>query len=80
MGELENLRRKVDSIDSQIISLLKKRLSLAIKILKAKKKKKMKVYQPDREKKILQKVTPKLRPIFKEIIRQTRKLQAKRWK
>lgn len=80
MNGLENLRGEIDRIDTKISSLLVKRFKIALKILALKKKNMMKVRQPDREKKILGKIKPEFRPIFREIIKQARKIQMVKWR
>lgn len=80
MGDIDAIRGKIDGLDSKISLLLKERFKLVLKILELKQKKKIKIRQPDREKKILGKVSPELSPIFKEILKQSRKFQAKKWK
>ena len=56
MKELEDLRRKIDKIDVEILALISKRLSIARGIAEVKKKNNLPIYDPEREKKLLQKI------------------------
>lgn len=86
MSTLDNLRKKIDAIDDQILKLLAKRGDLALKIGTIKKKAGQEIYVPSREKKIFQRLTQKnLGPysneticaLFREIIAATRSLEEK---
>lgn len=59
MNNLKNLRSKVDDIDSQILSLIKKRLNLVTKIGQYKKENNIKIKDLKREKEVLDKIVKK---------------------
>ena len=81
--ELESLRKKIDVLDSALVRLISKRLKLAKKAGKYKKKKGLKIIDKKREKEILLGVEKKARKygidekflqnIFKRIIKESRK-------
>lgn len=81
--ELESLRKKIDVLDSALVKLISKRLKLARKIGKYKKKKGLKIIDKKREKEILLDVEKKARKygidekflqnIFKRRIKESRK-------
>lgn len=56
MEEIVNLRKEIDKIDSMILKLLNERSSLALKIGEIKKLHKIPVYDPKREKEILERL------------------------
>lgn len=53
---ITDLRKEIDDIDERIVSLLNERAALAIKIGRAKAGRAQKPYDPDRERKVLDKV------------------------
>ena len=71
------IREEIDSIDSELISLLESRLNLSLQIGKLKKKMDKDLYDEEREAEILKKIDelaliyPKedLKSIFKEIMK-----------
>lgn len=74
---LKNLRRSVDSIDSDILKLLNKRARVILDIGKAKGKMKESIYVPDREKEVYANVSAKnsgpmsegaIKAIYREIM------------
>ncbi|MFH0763419.1 MAG: prephenate dehydratase [Candidatus Omnitrophota bacterium] len=74
---MKALRKAVDSIDSQILSLLNKRAEVILRIGKVKAKKNESVYAPDREKDVYKKLASKnkgpiqtdsVKAIFREIM------------
>ncbi len=81
-AELESIRQKLDDIDEQIVKLLHRRADLSIAAGKAKAGKEA-VYQPLREKKLLQKITAapgslpqqSLLKIYGEILHASKELQ-----
>jgi chorismate mutase len=88
--KINEIRRKIDIIDKNVINLLFKRKELARKISKIKKSKNMEIVQKDREKEVIEKANncnerygkDKLSPLFinnlfKQIIKESRKVQ--RW-
>ena len=56
---LEQLREKIDKVDSRIIALLEERVDLAKKIGEAKRKHGLPISDPNREQEVLIKVTEK---------------------
>jgi chorismate mutase/prephenate dehydratase len=57
VGELERLRKEIDEIDNKIVELLDKRAEIAINIAHIKRNEKAKFYSPERERKILERLT-----------------------
>jgi len=78
-GKLEAARLKIDSLDRRLAALLARRFALAVPLLKLKGK----PADPARERRVLANAAaaagkiyaPAARAIFKEIIRQTKRLQ-----
>jgi chorismate mutase/prephenate dehydratase len=54
--KLKNRRRKIDLIDQKLLSLINQRLRIALEIGKIKKQMGTKVYDPKREKEVLEKL------------------------
>ena len=76
MGNLENIRKKIDQIDNEIISLLKERKKQIKKIKEIKKTFKKPVKDIKREELVLKKTTEEYeKNIFIKIIEESRKLQ-----
>src|SRR3989344_6574307 len=82
--EMQRPRKEIDSVDSQIVGLLNKRLGLAIEIGSEKKKKGESVYDPGREEQIISGLKEKnngplpsdaLELLFREIFSASRKAQ-----
>ena len=81
--KIKKIRKEIDFVDDKIAELLNKRAKLVLDISQEKKKKKEKVYQPEREKEILNRIKKKkgflssdsLEAIFQEIISHSRALQ-----
>lgn len=81
--DLEDLRKRIDEVDSELIKLLEERASLAKKIGSIKKKQGKKIFSPRREKQILDKLKEQeghlnyemLSSIYREIISACRALQ-----
>jgi monofunctional chorismate mutase len=69
MDEIEEQRRSIDKIDSQLVRLLEKRWNAARKIGKAKRKKGLEYYDQGREEQILEKVSGKTK-LEREFIRE----------
>lgn len=55
MNKLQELRKLIDIIDKDILELIAKRMLIAGEIAKHKKEKEIKIFQPEREKEILEK-------------------------
>jgi len=77
-------RKQIDLIDQKLLSLLNRRLSIALEIGKIKKERREKVYNPKREDEILKRLNLKnrgplkeeyLKKIFKKIMMVCRKSQ-----
>lgn len=78
MTKLEKIRKQLDLLDDKIIKLLQKRAKLIIKVREVKKNKKLKIKDPQREQFILEKTQNNYeREIFKKILSESVKLQAK---
>ena len=81
---LKERRRQIDLIDRKLLSLLNRRLSIALEIGKIKKERREKIYNPKREDEILKRLDLKnrgplkgedLEKIFKKIMIVCRKSQ-----
>ena len=57
MSSLDDLRKRIDEIDSKLVSLLNERAGFVVEIGKLKSQTSTPVYAPDREKEVLEKVT-----------------------
>ena len=53
---LEELRKKIDEIDHQLVKLLNERAQVVVEVGKLKNKTDKPIYAPDREKKVLEKI------------------------
>ena len=51
--DLENIRKKIDSIDTQLVELLKERMECAAEVAKYKSENGMRIYDPDRERALM---------------------------
>jgi chorismate mutase-like protein len=81
---IETIRREIDALDHQLVELLSKRARLVLEIGNLKKTQGLPVYAPDRENEIHRRIEA-LNPgplsseamvrLFKEIIRESRKLE-----
>ena len=54
MTTLGDLRRRIDELDRQLVKLLNERSQCALEIGKIKQEKNLPLYQPDREKEVLE--------------------------
>ncbi|MDA1060472.1 MAG: chorismate mutase [bacterium] len=76
MKSIKSGRQEIDKIDHEISKLLKKRMAKVLKIKELKKKRGLPKTDQDRENEILEKLDSNYeKAIFKEIIKQSRKLQ-----
>ncbi len=84
MDEINRLRQLIDQIDSDLLRLLNDRSSIALKIGEIKKLYKIPVYDPDREKQILERLISENRGpldknavirLFERIIDEARSLE-----
>jgi chorismate mutase len=87
MMDISSWRKKIDRLNTTLVKLLNERARYAVEIGKIKKKKNLPVADPLREKKVLARVAKTNRgplsqkailAIFKMIMRESRKLEAKR--
>lgn len=81
---LEQLRAEIDAIDTQLLALLNQRAGLCVEVGERKMKEARRVFAPEREKRILQRLEKlnegplrrdMLRPIYREIISACRSLE-----
>ncbi|MDI6792969.1 MAG: prephenate dehydratase [bacterium] len=84
---LSELRVKIDEIDARIIELLNNRAEVALEISQIKRQEELPIYQPDRERAVLERIKQlsggylsedSIVSIYREIISGTRCLQGKR--
>jgi len=68
--KLKNRRRKIDLIDRKLLSLLNQRLRIALEIGKIKKKMGEKIYDPKREKEVLERLRLRLRSRNKGLLKE----------
>jgi len=57
---LDDLRKKIDAIDDQMLELFLKRMALVKEIAKEKKLKGLEIYNPNRESEVLSRLTNKI--------------------
>ncbi len=78
MTKLEKIRKQLDLIDNKIVEILQERAKLIMKIKEVKENEKIRIKDPKREQYILEKMENNYeREIFKKILLESRKLQAK---
>ena len=53
MSELENIRKRIDELDEQLVHLLNERLQLSLDVAKTKKNTGTNLFAPDREETIV---------------------------
>ena len=84
MDELAKWRRRIDEIDAQLVELLNERAASAVEIGKIKRKQKMDIYNPEREKNIIQRICQlnkgplddnTIQRIFQQIIEECRNIE-----
>jgi chorismate mutase-like protein len=84
--ELKQMRREIDLIDRELLTLLNDRLRVALKVGRIKKKMGEKIYHPEREKEVLRRLGLRnrgpleekdLKQIFGTIMRVSRRSQIK---
>jgi chorismate mutase len=82
--QVDDLRRRIDQIDDQLMRLLNSRSACAVEIGRLKRRIKMPVYQPDRETWILDRVEKNnpgpldcgaVRRVFERVIDESRRLE-----
>lgn len=83
-GELDELRARIDMLDEALVRLLNARAACALEIGRAKEARGMPVYQPEREREVLEHVTSlsngpldpaAIRRLFERIIDEARRLE-----
>ena len=83
-AQVADLRRRIDQIDDQLMKLLNARSACAVEIGRIKRRLGLPVYQPDREKWILDRVernnpgpldSNALRRVFERVIDESRRLE-----
>ena len=81
---LQGLRNQIDRLDSQLLRLLNRRASLALRVGTLKKRQGRRRFDPQREQEILDRLmwinpgplaAPAVRLIYREILRQIRRLE-----
>ena len=55
--QMNELRTQIDTVDEQIVDLFRRRMALCADIAQCKKQEKLPVYDPERERKVLQRVS-----------------------
>ncbi|MBM4169902.1 MAG: chorismate mutase [Ignavibacteria bacterium] len=84
MDSIEELRKKIDELDEQIVLLLNERASQAVKIGEEKLRLGMEAYSPEREAEVLHNVlaqntgplkNPQLRRVYERIIDESRAVE-----
>ena len=69
-NQLKRRRRKIDLIDRKLLSLLNQRLRIALEIGKVKKQMGTKIYDPKREKEVLERLRLRLRSKNKGLLKE----------
>ncbi len=78
---LEELRKRIDEVDQQILGLLRQRVELVLKVGEIKREHNVRVYDPERERRILDALSARAEPplqqdrarrIFERIIDESR--------
>jgi chorismate mutase/prephenate dehydratase len=65
MKKIDELRRKIDEIDEKLIELLNKRAEIVKEVIEIKEKEKKSIFDPSREKKILERLINKNKGLLK---------------
>ena|SRR4030043_1714758 len=68
--KLKEKRKKIDLIDRKLLSLLNQRLRIALETVKIKKQMGKKIYDPKREKEILERLRLRLRSRNKALLKE----------
>lgn len=82
MATIDDLRQEIDDIDSQIMKLLDKRYSIAVKIGTLKAQQNRSVLDSNREELIFNKTaifrhSPQIKQVYKTIMNESKELQRK---
>lgn len=85
--DLSSLRKEINKIDNKLLELISARMKIAKKVGKYKKRKKIRIHHPEREKEILITLKQEARnkdidaklvdSVFKHIMTHSRKIQSK---
>jgi chorismate mutase/prephenate dehydratase len=70
LQRLKNRRRKIDLVDQKLLSLLNQRLRIALEIGKIKEQMGAKIYDPKREKEVLERLRLRLRSRNKVLLKE----------
>lgn len=73
--DLNKYRMEINEIDTQLQDLLDKRMKVAEKVAHYKLKNNMEIFHPEREKAVLDRVTPAYRTIYQEIMNVSKEIQ-----
>jgi chorismate mutase len=80
MKQIDELRKQIDEIDTQIMKLLDERFSLSSQVGNVKKAHKLPIHHQNREQDILNKTSkfrhfPAIKSVYKTIFQESKKLQ-----
>ena len=82
--DLDALRRSIDEIDSRLLALIEERVRLVLAVGDYKRQHDLPIYDPERERKLLERLTAEARPpleqgtvrrIFERLIDESRRLE-----
>ena len=82
--DLEALRRSIDEIDTRLLALIEERVKLVLAVGDYKREKGLPIYDPERERKLIDRLTNDARPplepgtvrrIFERLIDESRRLE-----
>ena len=85
MDEIARRRKRIDEIDSQLLALLNERAACAVEIGKIKQSKGIEIYNPDREKRVIENITKSnkgplgndtVQRLFEQIITECRSIES----
>jgi len=82
--DLDDLRRRIDSVDQQILKLVHERVGLVLKVGAYKRERRLDVYDPERERTLLERLCKAAEPplkagtvrrIFERIVDECRRIE-----
>ncbi len=82
--ELENLRRDIDEVDQRILDLVARRVSIVCEVAELKRQRGMAVYDPDRERDMLRRLSERseapldahtVQRVFERLIDECRRIE-----
>ncbi len=82
--DLQEIRRRIDDVDAKILALFAERVELVLEVGRYKRERNLAVYDPDRERKVLERLTelapaglsPQvIRRVFERIIDESRRIE-----